>query len=194
MTSARRCSCRPARRLRFVRSVKEEFLNRVVPLGERRLRATLDAFATHYHRERNHRGLANGLIDPPPAQPTTGAVRRCSRVGGFSATTTGQLRRRAASDRVLGHNGLFTLQGVRESHSSIRVVPQAPGHVVLFPREYSEAVTVQSRVSVVDFLRSPGTSKSRAGRAPATGCSGHLNGALRRKRRASGSRVRSTGA
>jgi putative transposase len=68
---------------RFVRSVKEECLDRVVPLGERHLRATLNAFATHYHRERNHQGLANALIDPPPAQRLTGAVRRHQRVGGM---------------------------------------------------------------------------------------------------------------
>ena len=43
---------------RFVRSVKEECLNRVVPLGERHLRTTLQDFAAHYHHERNHQGLA----------------------------------------------------------------------------------------------------------------------------------------
>jgi transposase InsO family protein len=35
---------------RFVRSVKEECLNRIVPLGERHLRRTLHEFAAHYHR------------------------------------------------------------------------------------------------------------------------------------------------
>jgi hypothetical protein len=63
--------------------VKEECLDRVVPLGERHLRATLNAFATHYHRERNHQGLANALIDAPPAQRLTGPVRRRQRVGGI---------------------------------------------------------------------------------------------------------------
>ena len=36
---------------RFVRSVKEECLDRIVPLGEWHLRGTLREFATHYHRE-----------------------------------------------------------------------------------------------------------------------------------------------
>jgi transposase InsO family protein len=68
---------------RFVRSVKEECLHRIVPLGERHLRRTLQEFAAHYHRERNHQGLANELIDRRPAQSMTGAVRRRQRVGGI---------------------------------------------------------------------------------------------------------------
>jgi hypothetical protein len=38
--------------------VKGECLNRIVPVGEWHLRRTLQEFATHYHRERNHQGLA----------------------------------------------------------------------------------------------------------------------------------------
>jgi transposase InsO family protein len=68
---------------RFVRSVKEECLDRVVPLGEWHLRRTLRDFATHYHRERNHQGLANELIDGSAVQRRTGAVRRRQRVGGI---------------------------------------------------------------------------------------------------------------
>lgn len=67
---------------RFVRSVKEECLNRVLPLGEWHLRRTLREFVTHYHRERNHLGLANELTDGLAAQRATGAVRRRQRVGG----------------------------------------------------------------------------------------------------------------
>jgi transposase InsO family protein len=68
---------------RFVRSVKEESLNRIVPLGERHLRRTLHEFAAHYHRERNHQGLANELIERSPERAGTGAVRRRQRVGGI---------------------------------------------------------------------------------------------------------------
>ena len=68
---------------RFVRSVKEECLNRVVPLGEWHLRRTLREFVTHYHRERNHQGLANELIDCLAAQRPTGAVHLRQRVGGI---------------------------------------------------------------------------------------------------------------
>ena len=37
----------------------------------------------HYHRERNHQGLGNGLIDPPTTQRRSGPVRRWQRVGGI---------------------------------------------------------------------------------------------------------------
>ena len=48
---------------RFVRSVKEECLDRRIPLGERHFRRALADFVVLYHRERNHQGLGNELID-----------------------------------------------------------------------------------------------------------------------------------
>ena len=68
---------------RFVRSIKEECLNRVIPLGERHLRRTIAEFVAHYHGERNHQGLDNELIDRPPRQHAGGPVRRRPRVGGL---------------------------------------------------------------------------------------------------------------
>jgi len=78
---------------RFVRSVKEECLNRIVPLGERHLRKTLHEFATHYHRERNHQGLANELIEGPTAQRRLASFTASSESVGFSTITAGQPRR-----------------------------------------------------------------------------------------------------
>ncbi len=49
---------------RFVRSIKEEYLNRVVPPGERHLRHMIADFVAHYHGERNHQGISNELIQP----------------------------------------------------------------------------------------------------------------------------------
>jgi putative transposase len=49
---------------RFVRSIKEECLNRVIPLGARHLRRTIAEFVAHYHGERNHQGVDNELIQP----------------------------------------------------------------------------------------------------------------------------------
>jgi putative transposase len=66
---------------RFVRSIKEECLDRLIPLGERHFRRALAAFLVHYHRERNHQGLANELIDAE-GQHSSGRVRRRQRIGG----------------------------------------------------------------------------------------------------------------
>jgi putative transposase len=68
---------------RFVRSIKEECLNRIIPLGERHFRRTLAEFAAHYHRERNHQGLDNELIERLELQRASGPVRRRERVGGL---------------------------------------------------------------------------------------------------------------
>jgi hypothetical protein len=68
---------------RFVRTIREECLDRVIPLGERHLRRTLADFVAHYHGERNHQGLDNELIDRPPWLRADGPVRRRQRVGGF---------------------------------------------------------------------------------------------------------------
>jgi transposase InsO family protein len=68
---------------RFVRSIKEECLNRVVPLGERHFRRLLAEFLVHYHRERNHQGLDNDLIDGVGGQPHGRSVRRRQRLGGL---------------------------------------------------------------------------------------------------------------
>ena len=63
---------------RFVRSIKEECLHRVVPLGERHLRLLAREYVEHYHRERNHQGLDNRLLQraPPPGCADTDVQRR----------------------------------------------------------------------------------------------------------------------
>ena len=42
---------------RFVRSIKDECLNRMIFFGERSLRKATREYAAHYHRERNHQGI-----------------------------------------------------------------------------------------------------------------------------------------
>jgi putative transposase len=68
---------------RFVRSIKEECLDRVIPLGERHLRRTMAEFVAHYHGERNHQGIGNALIQPPGYASGQGPVRRRQRIGGM---------------------------------------------------------------------------------------------------------------
>jgi transposase InsO family protein len=68
---------------RFVRSIKEECLNRIVPLGERHFRRAVTEFVKHYRCERPHQGCQNNLLEPPRRARTTGPIRRRPRLGGL---------------------------------------------------------------------------------------------------------------
>ena len=68
---------------RFVRSIKEECLDWIIPLGEHHFRRSVAQFVVHYHRERNHQGLKNALIAAPPVLGTAGRVQRRPRLGGL---------------------------------------------------------------------------------------------------------------
>src|SRR5207247_962030 len=49
---------------RWVRSVKEECLSKIILFGERSLRRALSEYVAHYHDERNHQGKSNVLLFP----------------------------------------------------------------------------------------------------------------------------------
>ena len=68
---------------RFVRSIKEECLNRVIPFGERHLRRTIAEYVEHYHRERNHQGLDNDTHRGAPPVESGHRIRRRQRLGGL---------------------------------------------------------------------------------------------------------------
>ena len=69
---------------RFMRSVKEECLERMIFLGERSLRNALREFLAHFHSERNHQGLDNRLIEPnDQVGNTTGEIQSRERLGGL---------------------------------------------------------------------------------------------------------------
>jgi transposase len=67
---------------RFVRSINEECLDRVIPFGDGHLRRTIAQYVEHYHRERNQ-GIENRLIAGAPATGILGRIRRRPRLGGF---------------------------------------------------------------------------------------------------------------
>ena len=67
---------------RFVRSIKEECLSRVVILGEGHLRILVSNFVSHYHGERNHQGLDNKLIKPDSLH-AQGSIQCRERLGGL---------------------------------------------------------------------------------------------------------------
>ena len=49
---------------RWVRSVKQESLSKLILFGEASLRRVLAEFVAHFHQERNHQGKGNILLFP----------------------------------------------------------------------------------------------------------------------------------
>src|SRR5579872_5279393 len=70
---------------RWVRSVKEECLSKLILFGERSLKRALHHYEMHYHAERNHQGKKNMLLFPSPIQRRgkKGRVRCRERLGGL---------------------------------------------------------------------------------------------------------------
>jgi len=69
---------------RFVRTIKESCLERLVLFGERSLRTAVREFTQHYLRERHHRGLGNRLILADNCgEVKRGRIQRHQRLGGL---------------------------------------------------------------------------------------------------------------
>ena len=68
---------------RFVRSIREECLERLILFGEQRLLHVLKEFVVHYHEERNHQGIGNDLLAPGPRAVGRAGIR-CRRAAGSS--------------------------------------------------------------------------------------------------------------
>jgi hypothetical protein len=69
---------------RWVRSIKEECLSKVILFGERSLRRALSNFVDHFHAERNHQGKGNVLLFPRVTdRQREGPVRCHERLGGL---------------------------------------------------------------------------------------------------------------
>src|ERR671924_482147 len=70
---------------RWVRSVKEECLSRMILCGEASLWHALQEYEEHYHRERNHQGKGNVLLFPPSRadERCTGPIHCRARLGGL---------------------------------------------------------------------------------------------------------------
>ncbi len=68
---------------RFVRSIKEECLARVVPISVGSLRRAINQYVVHYHRERNHQGLDNQLVERLSQPAHDGVICRHERLGGM---------------------------------------------------------------------------------------------------------------
>jgi transposase InsO family protein len=69
---------------RWVRSVKEECLSKLILFGEASLRRTLSSYVDHFHREWNHQGKEKLLLFPAEKPEGESAAIRCSeRLGGL---------------------------------------------------------------------------------------------------------------
>ncbi len=77
---------------RWVRSIKEECLDRLIFFGTTSLHRALREFETHYLEERPHQGLGNELVQPPTRTVGDGTIERHERLGGL----LNHYRRRAA--------------------------------------------------------------------------------------------------
>ena len=69
---------------RFIRTIKESCLEGLLLIGEGSLRRAIRQFVDYDHRERNHQGLGNQLILPPPAPVRLHGPISCrQRLGGM---------------------------------------------------------------------------------------------------------------
>ena len=74
-------------------------------VGQAALRRAVTEFIAHYHRERNHQGLRNRLIQSEPGSLATGAsVCRRERLGGMLSFY--YLSDRVTVGRDFGHYGV----------------------------------------------------------------------------------------
>jgi transposase InsO family protein len=69
---------------RWVRSVKDECLSKIILFGERSLRRALSEYVEHYHAERNHQGKSNVLLFRQVTQTRREEPVQCrDRLGGL---------------------------------------------------------------------------------------------------------------
>jgi len=71
---------------RWVRSVKEECLSKLILFGDASLRRVVSEYLQHYHQERNHQGKGHVLLFPAstPSKPgPPGAIGCRERLGGL---------------------------------------------------------------------------------------------------------------
>jgi len=71
---------------RWVRSIKSEYLSKLILFGEASLRRAVTQFIEHYHLERPYQGKGNQLLLPSsvsPPSPHAGRIKCQERLGGL---------------------------------------------------------------------------------------------------------------
>ena len=93
---------------RFVRTIKEGCVNKIIFFGEQSHRRAVTDFVTHYHQERNHQGLDNRLVDTDASVGDTAGRIACrerldrSRIAASNIAQTAHPRQ-IFLDRISGH-------------------------------------------------------------------------------------------
>ena len=115
---------------RWVRSVKEECLSKVILFGERSPRRALSEYVEHYHAERNHQGKDNVLLFPRDTSVCrTGPVQCRERLGGLLRYYHQEAARSRAHSSILNSDSTAAIRRSRSRGRPLRpVVPtHAPG-------------------------------------------------------------------
>jgi hypothetical protein len=70
---------------RWVRSIKDEALSRIILFGEGSVQHVLNEYVDHYHHERHHQGKGNVLLFLPPslAEKHDDLIQCRERLGGL---------------------------------------------------------------------------------------------------------------
>lgn len=72
---------------RFVRSIRQECLSKMIFIGEKHVRYVVEQYLEHYNQERPHQGIGNRKIDGPESPPLLeGPVHCRERLGGLLKT------------------------------------------------------------------------------------------------------------
>ena len=95
---------------RFVRSIKAECLDRVVPLGERHFRQLLREYVAHYHHERTHQGAGQShpAVAPAEAARPAGAAETTTRGPAQFLLPSGVMDSAEFSDTTPSANQMLT--------------------------------------------------------------------------------------
>lgn len=68
---------------RFVQTIKNECVSKMVFFGEKHVRYVINQYVEHYNTERPHQGLNNNRITPPETTDIVGRIRCRERLGGL---------------------------------------------------------------------------------------------------------------
>ena len=127
---------------RFVRSIKEECLDRIIPIGERHFRHAITEFVEHYHRERSS---YYGSRSYPSSSGSASCRPTWSRVSCIVAAAFSSCARIAAGSPRFGAGVLFVAKR-GPSSEKILVGSTVSRYSSAVPRRYASSLSNASAV------------------------------------------------